>query len=893
MRPAIFLLLSLLLPVSGFAAEATPADQLTVPPGFKVELLRSASEREGSWVSMAVDDKGRLYISPQGAIPESGFSKDSKWGGLWRATLDDAGQIAAWDKVPVPVGDAMGMLWAFDSLYVSGEGPEGRGIYRLKNTNGDDTLDSAEMWKKVPGGNGEHGAHALVLGPDSKSIYIVHGNATPLVEDVDANSPYRNYGEDILIPRVMDPVATFFDNLKIPYGTVLRTDENGTKWELMAGGFRNPYDIDFNADGELFTYDSDMEWDVGLPWYRPTRILHVVPGGEFGFREGNQKWPEYYEDSLPAAVNIGLGCPTGVKFGTKSNFPEKYRRAFFVMDWTFGRLMAVHLHPKGASYVAANPLASYTYPRGPESSEDVEVFLSGKGMPLTDLEFGKDGAMYLTVGGRGTQGGLYRVSWDEKANAAAGFTAPVNERRAEFQREETAGARLLRHELVGTDTSADHLAGFNRADELVRAAEENDRFIYFLARVRAENLPLEELRKLALEEPQIGNAGVLDGPVAIGKPTLTVKDAGKVRARDGLSGLLALARVGPKETQAELLGALKKFPFDSLDDDLKLLKLRVIKLSFIRQGRPAPEMVSRAIEKLGRIYPATGPSAWPLNRELSELLVWLGAPDVVEKTLALMDASNSQEEQIWYACMLRVAKDWTPEQRERYFTWFSKAQNYHGGNSLTKFIERIRDQALENAPDDQRQAMLAVATKAPPAPEPFTPTVQRDFQKAWTMADLEADLPKAASGRNLERGKEIYASTQCASCHLFHGGKGNVGPDLSAVGQRFQRRDILEAILDPSKAISEQYASVAFTMNDGKTYAGRIANETNYNYDVIVDPVADVHQLVVKTALKSKEVSPVSTMPPGLINVLTKEEILDLLAYLATGGDPKAPAFAQ
>ncbi len=210
----------------------------------------------------------------------------------------------------------------------------------------------------------------------------------------------------------MDPVATFFDNLKIPYGTVLRTDENGTKWELIAGGFRNPYDIDFNADGELFTYDSDMEWDVGLPWYRPTRILHVVPGGEYGFREGNQKWPEYYEDSLPAAVNIGLGCPTGVKFGTKSNFPEKYRRAFFVMDWTFGRILAVHLHPKGASYVASNPLASYTYPKGPESSDDVEVFLSGKGMPLTDLEFGKDGAMYFTVGGRGTQGGLYRVSWE-------------------------------------------------------------------------------------------------------------------------------------------------------------------------------------------------------------------------------------------------------------------------------------------------------------------------------------------------------------------------------------------------------------------------------------------------------------------------------------------------
>jgi hypothetical protein len=148
-----------------------------------------------------------------------------------------------------------------------------------------------------------------LLGPDGKSLYIAHGNSTPLVEGIDPNSAYRNYAEDILIPRVMDPVATFFDKLKIPYGHVLKTDENGAKWESIAGGFRNHYDMDFNADGELFTYDSDMEWDAGLPWYRPTRVLHVVPGAEYGFREGNQKWPEYYEDSLPAGGRCRFWLP--------------------------------------------------------------------------------------------------------------------------------------------------------------------------------------------------------------------------------------------------------------------------------------------------------------------------------------------------------------------------------------------------------------------------------------------------------------------------------------------------------------------------------------------------------------------------------------------------------
>jgi hypothetical protein len=124
----------------------------------------------------------------------------------------------------------------------------------------------------------------------------------------------------------------------------------------FCGGFRNQYDIDFSADGELFTYDSDMEWDVGLPWYRPTKIFHVTSGGEYGFREGSAKWPEYYPDSVATTADVGLGSPTGVKFGTNSNFPEKYRRAFYAMDWTYGRILAVHLKPDGSTFTAANPL---------------------------------------------------------------------------------------------------------------------------------------------------------------------------------------------------------------------------------------------------------------------------------------------------------------------------------------------------------------------------------------------------------------------------------------------------------------------------------------------------------------------------------------------------------
>src|SRR3954467_15283372 len=108
MRSLLFAVL--LCPLIAFAENpptgATPASELKVADGFKVELLRSASKDEGSWICMAIDGKGRLYISCQGKPPGAGMKKQDAWGGLYRVTLDERGQVAQWEQVPVPVGDA-------------------------------------------------------------------------------------------------------------------------------------------------------------------------------------------------------------------------------------------------------------------------------------------------------------------------------------------------------------------------------------------------------------------------------------------------------------------------------------------------------------------------------------------------------------------------------------------------------------------------------------------------------------------------------------------------------------------------------------------------------------------------------------------------------------------
>src|SRR5690606_4695849 len=161
-------------------------------------------------------------------------------------------------------------------------------------------------------------------------------------------------------------------------------------------GFRNQYDAGYNRAGELFTYDADMEWDMNTPWYRPTRVNHVVSGAEFGWRSGAGKWPAYYPDSVGTVVDVGPGSPTGTVFGYGAKFPAKYQEAFYVADWSYGKLYAVHLQPDGATYTG-----------------EVEEFVSGQPLALTDVEINPaDGAMYFAVGGRRTQSALYRVVYE-------------------------------------------------------------------------------------------------------------------------------------------------------------------------------------------------------------------------------------------------------------------------------------------------------------------------------------------------------------------------------------------------------------------------------------------------------------------------------------------------
>ena len=871
--------------LSGSTVVADPA-ALTVPPGFKAELLYTVpKEQQGSWVALTVDAKGRLIASDQ-------------YGGLYRITVPAPGTKAETkvEALPVQIGGAHGLLYANDSLYVMVNEtavpyPRGQGLWRLKYRASDDSFEEPVQLRKIPSG-GEHGPHSIVLGPDGKTIYFCCGNHSKLPDHLELSRAAQAWDEDQLVPRLWDANG-HAKGILAPGGYIDRTDPDGKTVEMYTAGFRNAFDFAIDGNGEIFTYDADMEWDIGLPWYRPTRICHAVSGGDFGWRSGNGKWPVYYPDSLPPVLDIGPGSPTGMIFGTGAKFPAKYQRAMFALDWTYGTLYAIHFIPEGASFRA-----------------EKEEFVTGKPLPLTDAVIDpKDGALYFAVGGRKTQSALFRVTYTGSESTAPVAALPRTPE-AKLRRE------LEKFHDAGTGPEAIGKAWPHLADK--------DRFVRFAARVAIERQPVEKWmeRALAERDPRAS----IEALIALcrlsrsAKATaISLEEAHKV---NGLSsGPVRPTLPGDQALQKRVLAALARLDFRQLERDQQLALIRAYGLCFTRFGKPAPEICAEVAAKFDPLFPHTDPY---LNRELVTLLTFLDSKSIVAKTVPLLDTTRDEggeiatasllerntgyasalnsmtnsrpnRQAIAYACALRNARaGWTPELRKTYFAWFPRTHAWHGGNSFTKYLDNIRTEALANfVPDNERMALDNLSKQAPPAP-PANFVMPKGPGRNYTVDDAVALAQNHLTGRNFEQGKAMFTSTLCIRCHHFNGEGGNIGPDISGAGNRYTLRDLLENIIEPSKVISDQYGTDEIELKDGSLVIGRVVVEENGKLFVMTSGLAPDSLTPVKADdVKSRKPYPVSMMPVGLINGLNRDELLDLLAYIQSGGNPNDKAFAR
>ncbi len=310
-----------------------------------------------------------------------------------------------------------------------------------------------------------------------------------------------------------------------------------------------------------------------------------------------------------------------------------------------------------------------------------------------------------------------------------------------------------------------------------------------------------------------------------------------------------------------------------------------------RFGKPDKSGVNDLIGRFDPLYPTHGRE---MNAELCQLLVYLEAPSAAEKTVALLLAAPTQEEQIHYAQALRVLKSgWNPELRKAFFSWFAKASQFRGGNSLRGFIGTIKRESIENLNDSER-AELKPILEADPSASNTPAAPERPFVKAWSIDELTPMVESGLKDRDFDRGRTLFAAAKCFSCHRFNDEGGGVGPELTGVAGRFSVKDLLESICLPSKIISDQYEAVTIATTDGRVITGRIVNLHGdglmINTDMLVpDRMVNVRRDEIEEMKKSTT----SMMPEGLLNTLQKDEVLDLMAYLLSRGDREKPMFKR
>ena len=817
-----------------------PTTGFNVQPGFVVDLIYKVDKQKyGSWVSMAFDSRGRLTVSDQGRagtfrlqVPKPGDSFDE-------ATIE---------KLNIS-SSAYGMLYAFDHLYMMGN----KALTRTPVLeNGE--LGESEFICEMAGG-GEHGPHSLIVSPDGKSLYAIAGNMTRLPEYQKTRIP-DNWKDDYLLQNY---AYGHNGSGKAPGGWVLKLSPDGKQREVMNMGYRNPVDFALNRDGELFVYDADMEWDIGAPWYRPTRVNHGVSGGESGWRATSKKWRKYFPDSVGSVIDIGPGCPTGVIAGTDAKFPTHYRDALFLCDWTFATMFSVHLTPNGSSYIG----------------EKREFISNTKGsLALTDVVIGPDGHMYFCVGGRNGQSYLYRVRYEGDASTKLSELDTTSEH---------AKARAERHKLEAFHGQANPKA--------IEAAwpylSSEDYHLRYAARIAIEWQDPKTWADMVYAEKN---------------------DVAAIHAS------LSLARTDYSQGLAPSIARLLKVDFNKLDKTGRLALLRTYAVIMSRGGMPEADQVKAIGDQLNPHFPANDDN---INEELCRVLCYLQHPSVVSKTIALMKTTKAKAMEFdaeimkrnsgyggrilqsmesrpnvlnihLLFCLKDVTVGWTMEDRKAYLGELQTLAGKKGGNMFTGYIEKIRESAIASVPEKHRVSLKYLMgevktidlTKLPRAKGPGV---------AWTVESaLKVLQAEPLTGRSLQNGKKMFSAGLCIACHRFGNEGGGIGPDLTNLGKRSDFKSILESILDPNLVVSDQFEQHELKLKNGSTVLGRIVTEENGEYGLVQSGFEPMKLTKVKIAdVQSKTPSKLSMMPPALINTMNADEMKDLIAYFISQGDRK------
>jgi putative heme-binding domain-containing protein len=770
-----------------------PLDQFEVAPGFELQQI-ATKEQVGSLVAMTWGNRGRLFVSREN--------------GPVQVCIDDNGD-GVYDRVSEyspAVTNCQGLCTVGNDLYVVGNGPNSAGIYRLPDANHDDVADFVEHISATDGGMGEHGPHDIVLGPDGW-LYFNLGNHAWIRHPAEPTSPVRNYEEGYALLPKFEDAGGHAVGIPAPGGTIWRFSPDGKRWFLETVGFRNHYDIAFNSAGDLFTFDSDMEWDVNLPWYRPVRVNHCVQGAEFGWRSGAAVWPDEYFDSLPTTIDVGRGSPTGVVFYEHTAFPKDYHGAFLCCDWSLGRLIAARMTRKGATYAG-----------------DFVNLVTGNPLNVSDVEVDRDGSVVFCTGGRNTAGGIYRLKYvGEGATASGPVAADSMADLFALPQMTSAWARELAATVKANLGDEAWMNGIQRALNGGNAAQKvraltllsqfgpKPSFVQLKAAAADDSVEVRQFAAWLLgDHPRDETAAFLTERLGVeNDPTVLrriyaafvraglqapiracVRDMGHSDRWLRFSARIALERVPVEQWKAAVTGArgfaltegclalyrnnaltlaeaeaairpaLQSFETSPDRDTLRLHLLRLTQLLALRND-PRSAAVRGTIGRLERILSQWSEGASsdnPVTRrigwEAMRVLAMLDSAAVNPIAVRMLSASHRETQMHAALCLRYLSGGWTPEGKQRLLDWYETTEPWLGGNSLQGYLRNIVAATLEHFSPEERRDLLAVWKQRPHASRLLLqysePAQLADFDATVSTVIREADaMPNRRELANL------------------------------------------------------------------------------------------------------------------------------------------------
>jgi putative heme-binding domain-containing protein len=347
--------------------------------------------------------------------------------------------------------------------------------------------------------------------------------------------------------------------------------------------------------------------------------------------------------------------------------------------------------------------------------------------------------------------------------------------------------------------------------------------------------------------------------------------------------------------------------------------LRVHELALLRLGPVAPAQRAALCERLLPLFPSGAERA---DQQLCALLANLDAPGLLDKAVPLLAEMQPAPPPPWAQLAARnrsyggaitamlqampptmqigianalrtVRAGWTLEQRRQYFACLAAARTRRGGASYDGYLGAIVDAAWATCSAAEQAELAEVIGRARAEPEPFVATPPKGPGRNWQLADAVA-IAKAGLGHrraDFAAGHNLFFAAGCASCHRFAGEGRGLGPDLTSLGNKFTVADVLEAILEPSKVVSDQFAGAVLTRTDGTTLFGRVGKHDENGelvYEVVTATAEASIVQVRGSDVRSVEAATLSPMPTGLVDRLGEGELLDLLSFLLSRGEHPA-----